>query len=109
MELRKRVELRGYNANFITRTKDGTQYLAPGGGLTASGDNAEDRLNCAKIFGELKYWQQVTEKSETEIRTALNCSQSQPLGMKMKFDNRRFCIYEATTGTRITFNARTSG
>jgi hypothetical protein len=105
----KRVELRGYNANFIITTKDGTQYLAPGGGLLASGDCAEDRLNCRKIFDELNYWQDVTMKSEAEIRTALIFLQSQPLRMKMKFDNRRFCIYEATTATRITFNARTSG
>jgi hypothetical protein len=105
----KRVELRGYNANFITRTKDRTQYLAPGGGLTASGDNAEDRLNCAKVFSELKHWREVTEKSEAELRAALQWSPSQPLRMKTMFDNRRFCIYEATTGTRITFNARTSG
>jgi len=99
----KRVELRGYNANFITTTKDGTQYLAPGGGLMASGNNAEDRLNCAKIFTELKYWQQVIEKSETEVRTALNWLPSQPLWMKMMFDNRRFCIYEATKAIRVTF------
>lgn len=105
----KRVELRGYNANFIITTKDGTQYLAPGGGLLASGDCAEDRLNCRKIFDELNYWQDVTMKSEAEIRTALIFPQSQPLRMKMKFDNRRFCIYEATTATRITFNAWTSG
>lgn len=105
----KRVELRGYNANFITTTKDGTQYLAPGGGLMASGDCAEDRLNCDKIFSELKYWQEVTEKSEAEIRTALNCSPSQPLWMKMMFDNRKFRIYEATMGIRVAFTFSTGG
>jgi hypothetical protein len=99
----KRVELRGYRANFITTTKDGTQYLAPGGGLMASGDNAEDRLNCAKIFSELKYWQQVTEKSETEIRTVLHWLPSQPLRIKMMFDNRKCCIYEATEAIRVAF------
>lgn len=105
----KRVELRGYNANFITTTKDGTQYLAPGGGLMASGDSAEDRLNCDKIFGELKYWQDVTEKSEAELRAALRWPLSQPLRMKMMFDNRRFCIYEATKAIRVTFKASTGG
>lgn len=105
----KRVELRGYNANFITTTKDGTQYLAPGGGLMASGDCAEDRLNCNKIFSELKYWQEVTKKSEAEIRTALNWLSSQPLWMKMMFNNRKFCIFEVTKAIRVAFNVSTGG
>jgi len=103
-EPEKRVQLRGYNANFITTTKDGTQYLAPGGGLMTSGDCAEDRLNCDKIFSELKYWQEVTGKSEAELRTALHWSPSQSLRMKMMFDNCKFCIYEATSGIRVGFN-----
>jgi hypothetical protein len=104
----KRVELRGYNANFVTTTKDGTQYLAPGGGLMASGDCAEDRLNCDKIFSELKYWQEVTEKGEAEIRSSLGWFPSQHLFMKMMFDNRKFCIYEPTKGIRIAFNVSAS-
>ncbi|HWA95099.1 MAG TPA: hypothetical protein VG844_10910 [Terracidiphilus sp.] len=99
----KRVELRKYNANFITTTKDGTQYLAPGGGLMTSGDNAEDRLNCAKIFSELRYWQQMTERSEAKIRAAFNWHPSWPLRMKIMFDNRNFCIYEATEAIRVAF------
>jgi len=105
----KRIELRGYNANFITTTKDGTQYLAPGGGLMASGDCAEDRLNCDKVFGELRYWQEVTEKSEAEIRSSLNWLPTQPLHMKMMFENRKCCIHEATKGIRIAFDFSTGG
>lgn len=69
----------------------------------ASGDCAEDRLNCAKIFSELKYWQEVTEKSEAEVRTALQWPPSQPLWMRMMFDNRSVCIYEATKAIRVAF------
>jgi len=99
-----RVELRGFNANFVTTTKDGTQYLAPGGGLMASGDCAEDKLNCDKIFSELKKWQAITEGSEANIRAALNWPASEPLCMRILFDNRKFCVYEPTTLTRIKFD-----
>jgi hypothetical protein len=108
-EKREAFELRCHNANFPSTMADGTVYLAPGSGLVTSGDCWEDKLNCDKIFSELKYWQEVTEKSEAEVRSSLNWLPSQPLRMKIMFDNRRFCIYEATTGTRIAFNVQTSG
>lgn len=105
----KRFALRNDNANFPITTSDNTVYLAPGGGLMASGDNSEVRLNCTKIFAELDYWQKMITDNVAEVRTALNWDDpSKVLSIKMIFDNREYCIYETTTGTRIIFNLPTS-
>jgi hypothetical protein len=105
----KRSALRNQNTNFPITTSDNTVYLAPGGGLMASGDNSEDRLNCTKIFAELDYWQKLVTDNVAEVRTALNWDDpSIMLSIRMIFDNREYCIYEATTGTRITFNLPTN-
>ena len=101
----KRFALRNQNTNFPSTTSDNTVYLAPGGGLMASGDNSEDRPSCTKIFAELDYWQKLVTDNVAEVRTALNLDNpSKILSIRMMFDNRGYCIYEATTGTRITFN-----
>lgn len=100
-EKREAYELRGHNANFTTPMADGTVYLAPGGGLMASGDCSEDRLDCHKIFIELDDLQKVVADNEPSIRLALNWSSSERLWLKMAFDNRKYCIYEATAGIRI--------
>jgi hypothetical protein len=105
----KRFALRNQNTNLPITTSDNTVYLAPGGGLMASGDNSEDRLNCTKIFAELDYWQKLVINNVADIRTALNWDDpSIMLSIRMMFDNREYCIYEATAGTRITFNLPTS-
>jgi len=101
----KRFALRNQNTNFPITTSDNTVYLAPGGGLMASGDNSEDRLNCAKIFAELDYWQKLVTDNVAEVRAALNLDDPfKILSIKMMFDNRGYCLYEPNTGTRITFN-----
>jgi len=97
--------LRTYNANFATTMADGTVYLAPGGGLMASGDCSEDRLDCHKIFTELDDLQKVVADNEARIRTALSWPSSERLWLKMSFDNRKYCIYEATKGIRIALRS----
>jgi hypothetical protein len=94
-------ELRCHNANYTTTMADGKVYLAPGGGLMASGDCSEDALDCHKIFTELDNLQKVVADIEANIRTALSWPTSERLWLKMAFDNRKYCIYEATRGIRI--------
>lgn len=97
----KSAILRGLNANFLTTMDDGTIYLAPGGGMMASGDSQEDKMNCVKIFSELPYWQSTVAQSAAEIRAALGLPTSRKLVVRMAFDNRVCCFYEATLGVRL--------
>jgi hypothetical protein len=97
----KSATLRGLNANFLTTMDDGTIYLAPGGGMMASGDSQEDKMNCVKIFAELPYWLNTVTQSAAEIRAALGLSTSRKLVVRMAFDNRICCLYEATLGVRL--------
>lgn len=97
----KSATLRGLNANFLTTMDDGTIYLAPGGGMMASGDSQEDKMNCVKIFAELPYWQNTVTQSAAEIRAALGLPKSRKPAVRMAFDNRICCIYEATLGVRL--------
>jgi hypothetical protein len=97
----KRHSLRGYNANFPITVADGTVYLPPAGGTMASGDSAEDRWNCDKIFAELKGWQETITQNATAIRTGLNIPVSKKLTVCMAFDNRTCCFYEPTQAIRL--------
>lgn len=97
----KRHSLRSYNANFAVTVADGTVYLPPAGGIMASGDSLEDRVNCDKIFAELAHWQKSVVENARAIRTAFNMPASQKLVVRMAFDNRDCCLYEPTRATRI--------
>ena len=97
----KRDALRSYNANFPITVADGTIYLPITGGTMASGDAAEDRVNCDKIFRELKFWQDTVALNVLAIRSALNMSDSKKLVVRMAFDNRDCCVYEPTQATRL--------
>src|ERR1700678_678379 len=81
----ERSELRDQNANFGTTMTDGTVYLAPGGGLTASGHCVDDRINCDKIFAELARWQEVVKSNGARCRAALNWPPSKELSIRMMF------------------------
>jgi hypothetical protein len=107
--IEKRVTLCKDRKNFFTRMKDGTLYSWPGGGINGANENAEDRTNCAKIFSELKSWQQIIENNEARFRDALKWPQASLLWIKAMFDCRKLCIYEATTGVRIAINVQTNG
>jgi hypothetical protein len=100
-EKREAFELRCHNANYTTTMADGKVYLAPGGGLMASGDCWEDKLNCDKILSELDYWQKIVTHNEANIRTALSWPTCKWLSIKMTFDNQKCCLSEATKGIRI--------
>jgi len=102
MPSRERLALRNQNANFATTMTDGTVYLAPGGGLTASGDCFEDRINCAKIFAELAYWQDVVKSNAARFRAALSWPASKEFSMRMVFDGRDCWLYEPTSGSVIS-------
>ena len=93
--------LRGLNVNFLTTMDDGTIYLAPGGGMMASGDSQEDKMDCVKIFRELPYWQTVIVQSIANVRVGLELPASRKLIVRMAFDNRICCFYEATLGVRL--------
>jgi hypothetical protein len=81
---------------------DGTVYLAPGGGLMASGDCFEDRSNCDKIFAELAYLQEVVRSNAVRFRAALNWPSSKELSIKMIFEDRDCWLYEPTTRSRVS-------
>lgn len=98
----ERLTLRNQNANFATTMADGTVYLAPGGGLMASGDCSEDRRDCDKIFAELKYWQEIAKSNAARFRAALDWPPSKELSIRMMFDDRECCVYEPTTRSRIS-------
>lgn len=100
----KRLALRQNYANFTTTMADGTVYLAPGGGLMASGDCGDDRINCDKISSELEYWEKVVKESAINIRAGLNWGEGRELVIRMAFDDRDCCLYEPTTRTRIALN-----
>jgi hypothetical protein len=97
----KRQSLRGYNANFPITVADGTVYLPLAGGTMASGDSQEDRINCDKIFHELRYWQHAVTENVLAIRAALNIPASKKLIVRMAFDNRDCCFYEPTQAVRL--------
>lgn len=99
---RERLALRNQNANFATTMKDGTVYLALGGGLLASGDCFEDRSNCDKIFAELGYWRDVVKSNAARFRAALNWPLSKELSIRMMFESRNCWLYEPTTGSAIS-------
>jgi hypothetical protein len=102
MPASERLVLRNQNANFATTTTDDTVYLAPGGGLMASGDCSEDRTDCDKIFAELTYWQEIVRSNASRFSAALNWPVSEKLSIKMIFADRECRLYEPTTGTRLS-------
>ena len=97
----KRHSLRGYNANFPITVADGTVYLPLAGGTMASGDSQEDRVNCDKIFHELKFWQDTVALNVLAIRSALNMPDSKKLIVSMAFDTRDCCFFEPTQAARL--------
>jgi hypothetical protein len=102
----ERLSLRNQNANFATTMRDGTVYLAPGGGLTASGDCSEDRADCDKIFAELAYWQELVGSNAARFRAALSWPVSNELSIRMTFEDRECCFYEPTTGSRLSLTTQ---
>ena len=98
----ERATLRSLNANFTTTVKDGAVYLAPGGGLMASGDCFEDRSNCDRIFAELTCLQGVVRSNAARFRAALNWPPGKELSIKMMFEDRNCWLYEPTTGSRFS-------
>jgi len=97
----KRLSLRRYNANFAITLADGAVYLPLGGGTMASGDSIEDRVNCDKIFHELKFWRDTVALNVSAIRSALKMSDFKKLTVHMAFDNRTCCFYEPTQAARL--------
>jgi hypothetical protein len=65
------------------------------------GDSAEDRLNCEKIFAELKGWQDTIAQNALAIRSGLHLPVSKKLVVKMAFDNRTCCFYEPTQAVQL--------
>lgn len=97
----KLQSLRGYNANFAVTVADGTVYLPPAGGTSASGDSIEDHYNCRKIFDELTFWQETVALNVLAIRSSLNLSDAKKLAVQMAFDNHICCFYEPTRAARL--------
>ena len=97
----KRGSLRRFNANFPITVTDGTVYLPPAGGTTASGHSAEDQWTCRNIFDELSWWQTQVVHNATSIRTGLGMPVSNKLTVRMAFENQTCCFYEPTRAVRI--------
>lgn len=97
----ERSSLREYNANFPITVDDGTVYLPPAGGTMASGDSQEDMVNCDKIFLELDYWQGIITREAPAIRMALDVPAGRRLVVRMAYNNRDCCFYDATRGIRL--------
>ena len=97
----ERSSLREYNANFPITVDDGTVYLPPAGGTMASGDSQEDMVNCDKIFLELDYWQGIITREAPAIRIALDVPAGRRLVVRMAYNNRDCCFYDATRGIRL--------
>ncbi|NVD99956.1 hypothetical protein [Massilia sp. BJB1822] len=97
----ERSSLRNYNANFPITVGDGTVYLPPAGGTMASGDSQEDMVNCDKIFSELDYWQGIITREALAIRMALDVPAGSRLVVRMAYNNRDCCFYDATHGIRL--------
>jgi hypothetical protein len=98
----QRLAMRNQNTNFATAMADGTVYLAPGGGLMASGDCFEDRRDHDEIFSELAHWQGIVEGNAARFRAALSWPPSKELSIKMAFDHRDCWLYEPTTGSTLS-------
>jgi hypothetical protein len=82
-----RLALRKANINFITTVADGTSYVAPGGGMTTSGQCVFDTRDCDRIFAELDEWQRTLEVNEVEIRAALAMRPTDELAIKAIFQS----------------------
>jgi hypothetical protein len=100
----RRKSLRNENANFITTVKDGTIYLAPGGGIMTSGHSADVMMICRGIFIELEKFERDVMASSEEFRSTLNWEPEKTLRVTMMFDHQDYCIYEPSTRTRIRLN-----
>jgi len=105
----ERRNLRNQNVNFASTMRDSTVYLAPGGGLMASGDCAEDGTDCDKIFAELAYWQELVSSNAVRFRAALSWPASKELSIKMSFADRECSLYEPPTGANLSLTIRESG
>ncbi len=68
----------------------------------ASGDSAEDRWDCDKLFSEMRFWQAQISGNAVAIRSALDMPDSQNLVARMAFDNRVCCFYEPTQDVRLS-------
>lgn len=97
----ERSSLREYNTNFPITVGDGTVYLPPTGGTMASGDSQEDMVNCDKIFLELDYWQGIITREVPAIRMALDVPTGHRLVVRMAYNNRDCCFYDAMRGIRL--------
>jgi hypothetical protein len=103
-----RLALRKANINFITTVADGTSYVAPGGGMTTSGQCVFDTRNCDRIFAEFDQWQQTFEVNENEIRTALGMPPTDELVVKAVFesDGHGVGFYVPSRNTLLSFRLR---
>jgi len=97
----RRTSLRHRNVNFTTAVSDGTIYLAPGGGVTSSGNCSFDVCDTDKIFAYLDYWQRLLEANEKVFRSALAIPLGDEFSIKMMFQNRQCWLYEPVRGVRL--------
>jgi hypothetical protein len=103
----QRINLRNKNCNFATTMPDGTVYLAPGGGVSASGRCSLDVRDSDLIFRGLAFWQKVVEENEAKLRSPLNAPVSEELSLKMmKFGNDECWLYEQTRKKIIHLTAK---
>ena len=98
----ERIAIRKQNVNVATTMSDGTVYLSPGGGVTASGHCFFDIRDCARIFADLDNWQKVVEDNEANFRAALKMLSSEELSIKMMFERDECWLYEPSKHARLS-------
>ena len=66
-----------------------------------SGDCVSDILNSDKIFAKLSEWEILVNTNETNFRSALNISLSDPLSIKLVNEDQGWRFYDPDRNTRF--------
>jgi len=100
----ERLNIRKSHANVAVNVSDGRCYAVPGGGIMASGACFSDIVSCDKLFEELASWEEVVRANETNFRTALRISKTDPLLIKLMFEDQECWLYEPVRKVRFQLN-----
>lgn len=98
---RERLNIRKAHGNTVVKVSDGTCYIAPGGGITGSGICVSDVMACDKLVEDLASWEELAKANETSFRNALKISESDPLAIRLMFEESECWLYEPNRGVRF--------
>jgi len=75
-----------------------------GGGIVASGACLSDIVSYEKLIINLSYWEKLVISNEINFRTALRISKSDPLLIKLMFDDQECWLYEPIRKVKFQLN-----